>query len=167
MLPDEGEAFTLRILSSRARKRQRDCFFRYLCDSRTLKTHVNLHLREEGFKQTLFCAKSERQCQRKRVARVRQAHRFLRINDAVLDFAGFVVWKNGFAINTYERILMTDGNRHRLRAAMSNASRNPFRPERFAAGADAGDRAFIYRTERMRGGDAACQMLGFAFASGV
>lgn len=137
-LPGEAKAFSLLITACRMAERQRDSLLIQRRDPCTIESHVAPCRREQGFKQTLFGAECKRQRQRKGVARACQAHRFLCINDAVLDFSGFTVRKNGFAINTHKRIWMTDGNCHRLRAAVGDAPRNAVSPERFTAGADAG-----------------------------
>ena len=121
MLPGEAIAFSLLITARRMAERQCDSFLIQCRDPRKIESHVTPCRREQGFKQTFLGAECKRQRQRKGVARARQAHRFLCINDAVLDFSGFTVRKNGFAINTHKRVWITDGNRHRLRAAVGDA----------------------------------------------
>jgi len=107
-----------------------------------VKTHPGLHLRKEGLEQALFGAERQRESKGERVSRAGKHRFFLLINNAVFDFPGFVFGKDRFTIDADKRRVMRDDG-HRLRAAVGDAAGNTLRPERFAAGADAGDYALV------------------------
>jgi len=102
-----------------------------------VKTHVSLHLWKEGLEQALFGAERQRQGEGERVSQAEKHRFFLRINNAVFDFPGFVFEEDRFTIDADKRRVLRDDG-YRLRAAVGDAAGNTLRPERFPAGANGG-----------------------------
>ena len=138
LLPVNGKGGAFGIARALAGQCQRKRLIDELHDAGAVKSHPGLHLRKEGFEQALFGAKHQRQGEGERVTRAGKDALFLRINNAVFDFPGFVFGEDRFAINADKRRVVVRNDSHRQRAAVGDAAGKPLWPARFPAGADAG-----------------------------
>jgi len=137
LLPVQAEGGAFFKACQLTGQRQRERLIVEPGNAGAVKTHPGLYLRKEGLKQALFGAEDQRQGEGERVSLAGKHRFFLRINNAVFDFPGFVFEEDRFTIDADKRRVLRDDG-YRLRAAVGDAAGNTLRPERFPAGADGG-----------------------------